>query len=291
MTISDEDFEFLKRTVAKRSANVLNKEHKFVVESRLEELASERGCIDVHAVVSELRSNASSPLHDAFADKMTINETSFFRDKQPFEALRTTIVPQLIEAGNIRRELKIWSAAASSGQEAYSIAMLLMTHFPVLKSWKTSILASDYSAKMLQRIQQGEYSQLEVGRGLPAPMLVKFFKRQGLKWVANPEMRRLIETRRMNLATPWNGTQDYDIVFLRNVLIYFDPNTRLEILQRICQSMKPTGYLFLGSSESLLSIPNAPFQRDSAGGVTCYRPKSSQPAVSSQNFQQRVTCR
>ena len=157
---------------------------------------------------------------------MTTNETSFFRDVHPFDALRDTLLPELIERRATERSIKIWSAACSSGQEPYTIAMLIRENFPALAAWRVEILGTDLSTEVLDRAREGRYAQLEVNRGLPAPMLVKYFEHHGASWVVKPDLKRGIDFRPMNLITPWPAMPRFDFVFLRNVLIYFDRATK-----------------------------------------------------------------
>jgi chemotaxis protein methyltransferase CheR len=190
---------------------------------------------------------------------------------QPFDALKNEILPELVDRRSAAKSLSIWSAASSSGQEAYSIAILLRTHFPQLKKWKIDVLGTDYSDEMVSRTRDGSYSQFEVGRGLPASMLVKHFDRRGLNWQAKAELRNMISARTMNLAEDWRPTLRHDVVFLRNVLIYFDLKTKEQILRRVHQSMRPDGYLFLGGGETLIRM-QVPFERTCLGKTVYFRP-------------------
>jgi chemotaxis protein methyltransferase CheR len=203
-------------------------------------------------------------------EAMTTNETSFFRDLHPFEALRTLLLPELILRRAAERRLRLWSNACSSGQEAYSLAMLLAMSFPAVHDWDLSILATDISREMVQRTQQGLFGQLEVNRGLPAPMLVRHFQRTGTQWQVKPELRRLIQAREMNLVEPWPTLPKFDVVMLRNVLIYFDLETKRNILRRVRQALRPDGYLFLGSAETPLMADES-WDRVSCGSSVAYR--------------------
>ena len=202
---------------------------------------------------------------------MTINETSFFRDMQPFDALKDHVIPDLVEDRAALRSLSIWSAAASSGQEAYSIAITIRTHFPKLKDWKVRILGTDLSDDMVQRTNDGTYSQFEVNRGLPASLLIRNFDKNGLNWKVKPELGEMVSAKKMNLTEKWTTITKHDVVFLRNVLIYFDLPTKAQILRRIHESMRSDGYLFLGGGETLIQL-DVPFERVTIGSTVAFRP-------------------
>src|SRR3954468_8256204 len=175
---------------------------------------------------------------------MTTNETSFFRDGSPFEALREDVIPDLVQKRAATRTLRIWSAAASTGQEAYTIAMTLREHFDELLSWDVSILGSDISTDVLEKAREGRYAQIEVNRGLPEPLLLKYFDRAETAWSVKQELRQGIEFRPLNLMNAWPNLPCMDVVFLRNVLIYFDADTKRDVLTRVRNAMAPDGYLF-----------------------------------------------
>jgi chemotaxis protein methyltransferase CheR len=203
---------------------------------------------------------------------MTTNETSFFRDIHPFDALRSQIIPDLIKARAGERSLSIWCAAASSGQEPYSVMMLLRQHFPQLADWDLRFLCTDLSKEMIDRCRAGRYSQLEVNRGLPAPMLVKWFRRDGADWVIDPALRQPMDFRTMNLIEPWPAMRPVDLVMIRNVLIYFDVATKQDILGKIRKVLRPDGFLVLGAAETTLNIDDA-YERVAIGRSSTYRPR------------------
>jgi chemotaxis protein methyltransferase CheR len=207
---------------------------------------------------------------------MTTNETSFFRDLHPFETLRTTIIPELLELRSSNAQLDIWCMACSSGQEPYSILFTIEEHFRQLSEWKIRVLSSDLSREMVERTRQGSYTQLEVNRGLPAPLLVKHFVRQGTHWQVKPEIRNMLDLREINLAKPWPQIPSMDIIFLRNVLIYFDVATRKDILRRVARVLRPDGYLFLGGAETVSGLDDQ-FERVTYGRTVCYRMRSGEP--------------
>jgi len=209
-------------------------------------------------------------LHRKAVEAMTTNETSFFRDFHPFEALKKFVLPDLLALRSAERTLNIWCAASSSGQEPYSLGMLIRENFPQLLSWKLRILATDLSTEVLARAREGRYSQLEVNRGLPANLLVKYFQKQGCDWYLRDEIRRMVDFQIVNLSNAWPALPPVDIVMIRNVLIYFGIETKKEILAKVRRVLKPDGYLFLGGAETTFSIDES-FERVQFERATCYR--------------------
>jgi chemotaxis protein methyltransferase CheR len=271
MPISTTEFNFIRNLVRERSAIVLEPGKEYLVESRLASVARGEGYACLEHFLAELRSKPTQRMHRQVVEAMTTNETSFFRDVHPFDALRQAVVPELLQRRAAERRLTIWCAACSSGQEPYSIAMTLRDHCPGLAGWTVRIVATDLSAEMLERGRRGRYGQVEMNRGLPAPMLVKHFKKDGLEWEISDELRRMVEFRELNLAESWPALPAPDVVFLRNVLIYFDVETKRSILSRVRRLMRPDGYLFLGGAETTMNLDDA-FQRVQVGKAVCYRP-------------------
>ncbi|MBK7876651.1 MAG: protein-glutamate O-methyltransferase CheR [Planctomycetes bacterium] len=270
MPITAPDFAFLQTFVRERSAIVLDPGKEYLAESRLGPVARSAGLPGIGELVARLRVDPRGDLTDKVIEAMTTNETSFFRDVHPFEALRTHILPDLIKARSNERALNLWCAASSSGQEPYTIAMLLRENFPALIEWRIRFIATDLSQEMLRRSREGIYSQLEVNRGLPAKYLVKYFEKRGSDWQVKQELRSMIEFRELNLIKPWPSMPQFDIVFIRNVLIYFDLPTKRAILGNIRKLLRSDGYLFLGGAETTLSIDEN-FKRSQAGTTWCYR--------------------
>jgi chemotaxis protein methyltransferase CheR len=270
MSITPAEFDYVRRLVYERAAIVLEPGKEYLAESRLQPLALKLGFGTLGELICRLRSARPDGLHQKVVEAMTTNETSFFRDGHPFEALRCSILPELVARRAAERRLHIWCAASSSGQEPYSIAMLLREHFPSLSSWSLRLVASDLSREILDRAREGCYSQLEVNRGLPASLLVKYFERHGMNWQIKADLRRMIDFREMNLMSPFSSLPPMDIVFLRNVLIYFDVETKKAILGKVRHLLRPDGYLFLGSSESTINL-DATFVRVQLGMSGCYR--------------------
>ncbi len=273
------EFDFLRTMVRARSAIALEPGQEALVESRLAPVIRELELPSATDLVAVLRAAQHSEIERRVVEAMTTNETSFFRDRHPFEALRTRVIPELIAARAARGALRFWSNACSSGQEAYSLAMLLAEHFPTVRDWDVSILATDLSRDMVHRTARGIYGQLEVNRGLPASLLVKHFERSGTQWRVRPELRFLVHARELNLADSWPPLGRFDVILLRNVLIYFDVETRRRILRRARQVLQPDGYLLLGSAETTAMIDPG-WDRISYGGSSVYRPLVGSPRMS-----------
>jgi len=265
-------FNYLSKFVRERSAIVLEPNKAYLLESRLMPIARENGLGSLAELVSHLQRPGSLGLGRQVVDAMTTNETSFFRDLHPFDALKTTIIPALIQERQKERSLTIWSNACSSGQEIYSIAMLLRENFPELAGWRVRLIASDLSQSVLTKARSGVFNQTEVNRGLPMQLLLKYFIRNGLYWQVHEDIRASVEFIEVNLIQAWPPQlPQMDVVFLRNVLIYFDPPTKTAVLNRASRQLRPDGYLFLGGAETTMNLP-VDLQRESIGKATCYRP-------------------
>jgi chemotaxis protein methyltransferase CheR len=274
MTLNAAEFDYVRRLVKDQAAIVLEDDKGYLVESRLLPVARRAGFLSLSQLVEKLQSAHIDGLQRQVVEAMTTNETSFFRDFHPFEALRKSVLPDLIAKRGPTRELDIWCAACSAGQEPYSVAMLLREDFPHLASWNTRILATDLSSEMLARARAGRYSQLEVNRGLPAPLLVKYFQKQGFDWYLRDDIRRMVDFRMVNLAEPWPLLAPMDLVMMRNVLIYFGMDTKKEILGRVRRVLRPDGYFFLGAAETTISIDD-PFECLQFERATCYRVRAT----------------
>lgn len=269
---SNLDLSLLRQIVYEQTRNVLDPSRDYLFETRLSKLLRGQGIANLTDLVASLQMRRNPPLERAIAEAMTINETSFFRDSRPFELLRTELLSPLIESRRHTRSLRFWSAACSTGQEAYSIAMLLLGHFPTLGSWNIAIEGTDISSEVVQRASAGTYHRVEMNRGLPARNIVRFFNHQGEDWTVKPEVRRLCNFREANLcaqALPFS--EPFDIIFLRNVMLYFSHEMRRRLLANIHRLLAPHGVLFLGSSEQ----PADPtlWNATLAGGTCYYRPR------------------
>jgi len=270
MSISASEFDYVRRLVLDQSAIVLEDDKHYLVESRLLPLARREGFDSIASLVAWLGPRKFDGLQRKVVEAMTTNETSFFRDFHPFEALRKSILPELMTKRAYAKELNFWSAACSSGQEPYSLAMVLQEYFPSLADWSVRIVATELSADMLARAREGLYSQLEVNRGLPAMLLVKHFRQRGTDWQIREDLRRRVEFQILNLAEAWPLLPPMDIVLMRNVLIYFGLDTKKKILGRVRQLLKPDGFLFLGGAETTFNLDDA-FERVQFDRTICYR--------------------
>jgi len=248
------DFEFLSAILKQRSGLVLTEEKAYLLESRLMPVARKFGFAGLPELVAMVREDRPEDLLCDITEAMTTNESLFFRDMKPFEQLRTLVVPELVEKRAAQRTLRIWSAAASSGQEPYSIGILLKELGDMLEGWDIQILATDISADMLNRARAGLYTQFEVQRGLPIATLVKYFKQVGEKWRLDAGIRSMVKFKEFNLLDDTAALGQFDIVFCRNVLIYFDQQTKSEVLGRISSIMPNDGVLYLGGAETVLGI-------------------------------------
>jgi chemotaxis protein methyltransferase CheR len=272
-----DDFAYLSRLMHERAAIVLEPGKEYLALSRLDPIARHAGVRSVAELVDVLRAeNVASPLHDQVIDALTTNETTFFRDHNPFESLRTTVLPDLIEEGRRSRTLAVWSAGCSSGQEPYSIAMAIREHFPELLTWQLGILGTDISPSVLDRARRGRYGQLEVNRGLPAHLLVRHFTRAGMEWELEEPIRRMVRFERHNLVQTWPSMPPFDLVLMRNVMIYFDIDAKRDVLAKMHGQLAPNGYLLLGASETTYNLSDD-FDRAPDGRTTWYRPKRTNP--------------
>jgi len=269
MSVSHDDAAFICDLVRRKSAILLDVDKQYLIEMRLSQLACNQGYADVAALVAEARSGVHG-VAVKIVEALTTHETLFFRDIQPFEALKKELLPKLAVDRAGTRHLTIWCAACSSGQEPYSVAMLLLEHFPALAQWPVRIIATDISRQILEKARQGRFTQMEVNRGLPAAMLVKYFERCGMSWQLKSEVRRLVEFRQLNLIDGWNITPRPDIVFLRNVLIYFDVKDKRAILDRVRGSIADGGTLFLGAAETTFNVADG-WERLATDKHTYYR--------------------
>jgi chemotaxis protein methyltransferase CheR len=274
MGLSVADFQYVSQLVRQRSAIVLEPEKSYLLEARLTPLARTEGFGSIEAMVARMRGHPFNGLHRKVVEAMTTNETSFFRDLHPFEALKAVVLPEVIRRRQAERRLNIWCAACSSGQEPYTVAMTILDHFPELAAWSVQLLATDLSSDMVTRARAGRYGQIEVNRGLPANLLVKYFEKKGMEWQVRPLVQQRCEFREMNLIEPWGPLPPMDVVFLRNVLIYFDVETKRGILANVRKVLQPWGYLFLGGAETTINLGDT-FERVQFDRAGCYRLKSS----------------
>ncbi len=265
--IRSDNYRFLQEHIRKQSGIVLDDTKHYLVEARLLPIAHDEGLRNLDELCGKLRQNGSPVLQKRVIEAMTTNETYFFREPAHFEALKNTILPNLIAQRKQSKKLSIWSAAASSGQEAYSLAMLVSEMG--LENWDLSIFGTDLAENVLDKAREGKYSQLEVNRGLPVTMLVKHFTRQHLLWELKPTVRKIVRFQQLDLRNIRN-IGPFDIVLCRNVLIYFDVETKHQIVEQIRSVLNPNGYFFLGASEVGLSV-GPKFNRVCSNDATYYQ--------------------
>ena len=270
------DYAYLRQIVYEQSFNVLDPSRDYLFDTRLSKLLRSRGLTHVEELIQLLRLKKDFLLERQIAEAMTINETSFFRDGRPFELLRTELLPPLIESRRPMRTLRFWSGACSTGQEGYSIGMLLLEHFATqLSGWNIRIEGTDISNEVVARCQAGSYHRIEMNRGLPARNIVRFFDHHGEDWTVKPELKALTNFRQANLCSDQPpflpGTPRFDVIFLRNVMLYFSQGTRKKLLAYVHRMLAPDGILFLGSSEQ----PADPtiWTAHLSGGTCYYRPR------------------
>jgi chemotaxis protein methyltransferase CheR len=254
--VTPSDYEYLRKLLKERSGLDLSADKQYLVESRLVPLARKASLPGIPELVQKMKSGADAMTTEV-VEAMTTNETFFFRDKIPFDHLKEAVLPALVQARAARRALRIWCAASSTGQEPYSIAMCLKEAGSMLAGWRTEIVATDLSLGVLEKSKAGIFSQFEVQRGLPIQLLVKYFTQNGELWQLNAEIRGMVQHRQLNLLQDFSHLGVFDIIFCRNVLIYFDHATKVNIFERIARMLEPDGVLALGAAESVVGITNA----------------------------------
>ena len=249
------DYEYLRKLLKERSGLDLSSDKQYLVESRLVPLARKAALQGIPELVQKMKTGGEALITEV-VEAMTTNETFFFRDKIPFDHLRETILPGLVQARASRQTLRIWCAASSTGQEPYSVAMCVK-EFASLAGWRVEILATDLSQEVLEKSEAGIYSQFEVQRGLPIQMLVKYFTQLGELWQLNPDISAMVQHRELNLLQDFSHLGKFDVIFCRNVLIYFDQDTKAAIFERLARMIEPDGVLVLGAAESVVGISEA----------------------------------
>jgi chemotaxis protein methyltransferase CheR len=275
VTLSASDFAFVAQLVRREAAIVLAPGKEYLVEARLLPVARQSGVPSVGAFLAELQRRPDPDLQRSIIDALTTNETSWFRDREPFTALTDVIVPELVKLRARTRKVRVWSAASSSGQEAFSLAITLQEALPA--GWSYEIIGSDISSEMIKRAEIAEYSQVEVNRGLPAAQLIQYFERHGAHWRVTPVLRRNVSFRLLNLTGPLPSLPSFDVIFLRNVLIYFDVATKKAVLRNVARLLRPDGWLFLGAAETTIGIDEN-YERVAAGRTSAYRLRTAVPA-------------
>jgi len=251
------DYDFIRKLLKARSGLVLAPEKHYLVESRLMPIARKHGLFNITGLVARLKGHDAEALTVEVVEAMTTNESFFFRDKIPFEQFRDTMIPALMAVRNPSRRIRIWSAAASTGQEPYSLAICLKEMASQVAGWRIEILSTDLSTEVLEKAKAGIYSQFEVQRGLPIQMLVKYFTQVGETWQIAPELRAMVQYKPLNLLHNFSQLGVFDVVFCRNVLIYFDQETKIDVFNRLAKVMPQDGFLLLGAAETVVGLTDA----------------------------------
>lgn len=275
MTLSQAEFNFVSQLVRREASIVLAPGKEYLVEARLIPVARAVGAAGVSEFLADLQRRPDPAKQRRIIDALTTNETSWFRDREPFAALTDVVLPELVKSRSATRKVRVWSAASSSGQEAYSLAITMQEKLPA--GWSYDIMGTDISTEMVKRAETAEYSQVEVNRGLPAAQLVQYFERAGAHWRITQALRRNVSFRLMNLTAPLPAMQPFDVIFLRNVLIYFDVATKRTVLQNVAKLLRPDGWLFLGAAETTIGIDDN-YERVAAGRTSAYRVRAGSPA-------------
>jgi chemotaxis protein methyltransferase CheR len=264
MSVTESNFAYLRELVQKHSGIHIDADKDYLVDSRIGPLLDPSSGSSIDHLLASLKCRSFANPHRKVIEAMTNNESWFFRDFQPFEALRLKILPELLRAKADQREIVIWSAACSFGQEPYSLAMCIHQNF-MLPDWKFRIIATDLAGHALDRAREARYSQMEISRGLPTPLLARYFRPVGVQWELTSEIRNMVEFRQMNLAERWPSLPQVDILMLRNVLIYFEVDLKKQVLAKTRQVLSPSGYMFMGAAETTLNLDDGfdriPFDR------------------------------
>lgn len=265
--MSPEDFDFIAQLLKKRSGLVISRDKLYLLESRLLPVARNRGIESMSELLSRIRLRPDEALLRDITEAMTTNESFFFRDTHPFEQFRQHTLPALLTTRASKKHIRIWCAACSTGQEPYSIAMILKEEAHKLAGWRVDILATDLSREVLERARQGIYNPFEVKRGLPPNMLNKYFKPLGDNWQIDAGIRSMVTYQEFNLLNSMMGLGKFDVVFCRNVLIYFDQETKAVVLNNIARLIPPDGFLYLGGTETILGVTQAFKQSPEQRGI------------------------
>ncbi|MCU4182817.1 protein-glutamate O-methyltransferase CheR [Acidiferrimicrobium sp. IK] len=274
-TLTHAEAAFVRTLVRAHAAIVLDESKSYLIERRLAPVARDTGAGSVSELVASLRSSPRPQLRDLVVDALTTNETSWFRDRHPFDALQHHVLPPLIDARRANRTLTVWCGAASTGQEPFSLAILIREHFPELSSWNVRIVATDISRTALEQARSGLYGQIEINRGMHASYISRYFQRDGTKFRLDNKIRSMVEFRELNLVGPWTGVPRSDLVLLRNVMIYFDPATKTQILHKIATDvLRPDGVLILGGAETTLNLTDE-YTRVQKGTCGWYQRKAA----------------
>lgn len=271
--MTDNEFAFIRAFVKKRSGIDLSLDKGYLVESRLGPIARQNGFASLSSLIATLSAGSNNGLESQVVEAMTTNESSFFRDKTPFEHFSGVVLPHLSQTRAAQRQIKIWCAAASTGQEPYSLGIVLEEERPGLANWTIDILATDLSTDVIERGRAGRYSQFEVQRGLPIQLLMKHFTQDGEVWQLNNSIRSKVRWKVANLLDSFAQLGRFDVIFCRNVLIYFDRETKTDVLNRLADALTPDGFLVLGAAETVIGLTDRFRPDPQARGL--YRPLSA----------------
>jgi chemotaxis protein methyltransferase CheR len=273
--VTPPDYEYLRKLLKDHSGLDLSADKQYLIESRLLPLARRAGLPGISELVQKIKGGSAS-VTTQVVEAMATNETFFFRDKVPFDHFRNSIMPEILQARASRKSIRIWCAAGSTGQESYSLAMCLKEMSAALAGWRVEILATDLSQEVLEKSRAGIYSQFEVQRGLPIQMLVKYFKQSGELWQVNADIRAMVQHRQLNLLHDFSQLGVFDVIFCRNVLIYFDQDTKIDIFNRLAKVTEPDGFLALGAAETVVGLTDVFRPYPERRGV--YRPSGAYAA-------------
>ncbi|MEW6438412.1 MAG: protein-glutamate O-methyltransferase CheR [Pseudomonadota bacterium] len=275
------DFEMLRQLLNRRSGLSLDAEKAYLAESRLQPLVQQLGLSGLGGLVKMLLSGGHEDLEREVVEAMTTNETFFFRDRVPFENFRKVIIPYLLQARRDSRQMRIWCAACSSGQEPYSLAMLLDEEAHRLAGWKIEILATDLSRNVINAARNGLYSQFEIQRGLPITQLLRYFRQEGERWCVNEHLRSRIRFEEFNLLSDYALLGRFDVIFCRNVLIYFDVPTKKDVLDRMAKILAPDGFFIMGAAETVIGLTDALVPHPEHRSISIQRPEAppARPAL------------
>jgi chemotaxis protein methyltransferase CheR len=254
--VTPQDYAYLSKLLNERSGLQLAGDKQYLIESRLLPVARQNNCGSIGDLVAKLKTFAEEPLRQRVTEAMTINESFFFRDKTPFDRFQDTVLPHMQQVRSASKRIRIWCAASSTGQEPYSLAMMFKQAKDAFAGWKIEIVATDISKEVLEKAKSGLYTQFEVQRGLPIQLLLKYFKQDGDQWRIAQELRDMVQYRQHNLLDDFASLGMFDVIFCRNVLIYFDSKTKQDVLTRIARSLVKDGQLLLGAAETVVGFTN-----------------------------------
>src|ERR1700730_10756681 len=283
--VTPPDYEYLRKLLRDQSGLDLSDDKQYLIDSRLLPLSRKAGLAGISELVQKMKGGSSAIIAQV-VEAMTTNETFFFRDKVPFDHFRDSIMPEILKARASRKSVRIWCAAGSTGQEPYSLAMCLKEMGTALNGWRLEILATDLSQEVLEKSKSGLYSQCEVQRGLPIQMLVKYFKQTGDIWQVNADIRAMVQHRQLNLLHDFSQLGVFDVIFCRNVLIYFDQDTKIDIFNRLARITEPDGFLVLGAAETVVGLTDVFKPIPERRGL--YRPNSARAAAPAASVTSRI---